>query len=95
DSQQARDIAQIAYLVVASGDFDLVGVVNDEKAGQPFFGHEVSHPSELSVSPKFSVLIRLLRCLPWLLASHTHGHEMKKNLRRLHFPPSQVFALFN
>ena len=44
----AGSIAQIAYIVVANRGLKLVGVVDDEKAGQKFFEYDVARPSELA-----------------------------------------------
>ena len=75
---------------MATGDFNFVGIVDDEKSGQHFFGYEVAHPSELAGghlngTPFDTVVLVSDRC----------PDEMKENLRRMNFLPSQVLTLFD
>ncbi len=44
----AGRIAQIAYIVVANRHLKLVGVVDDEKAGQKFFEYDVARSLEIA-----------------------------------------------
>ncbi len=86
----AGSIAQIAYVVVASRDLQLVGVVDDEKAGQKFLDYDVVHPAELSAGylqgNPFDVVI---------LTSHSRSQEMRLSLRKMDFPLSQLLGLFD
>lgn len=86
----AGDVAQLTYIVVATGDFKLVGVVDDEKGGQRFFGYEVAHPSELVDGDLNGTPFDTL-----VLVSYTCTDEMKENLWRMNFPPCRVFTLFD
>ena len=86
----AGSIAQIAYIVVANRDLKLVGVVDDERAGQKFFEHDVARPLDLAEGH--------LRENPFdtiVLASHSRSREMKENLEQVSFSPSQILALFD
>ena len=86
----AGDIAQIAYIAAANNGMELVGLVDDKKAGQRFFGYTVDHPHELRGGrldeKPYDIVI---------LASYTRSAEMKRNLRRMKVDPSQVFSLFD
>ena len=86
----AGDMAQIAYVAIANSPFELVGVIDDRKAGQQFFEHCIAHPSQLErgrlSGEAFDVVI---------VASHTHAAETAENLRRTSFPSSRVLSLFN
>ena len=86
----AGSIAQIANVVVASRDLQLVGVVDDEKAGQKFLDYDVVHPAELSAGylqgNPFDVVI---------LTSHSRSQEMRLSLRKMDFPLSQLLGLFD
>ncbi len=86
----AGDVAHIVYTQVAHSTFALVGVVDDEKAGQQFFEHKIAHPSELKDGNLNSVPFEVV-----VVASYSHADEIKENLRRMNFPPSQVLVLFD
>ena len=85
----AGDVAQIVYTIVAHSKLELIGVVDDAKAGEQFFEHEIAHPSELEGDN--------LNAFPFdviIVASYRHAEKIEQNLRRMNFPPSRVFALF-
>ena len=86
----AGSIAQIAYIVVANRDLKLVGVVDDEEAGQKFFEHDVARPLELAVGHfrgnRFDAIV---------LASHSRSREMKEALEQMSVSPSRILALFD
>ncbi len=86
----AGDVAQIVYTIVAHSKLELIGVVDDAKAGEKFFDHEIAHPAELEWSDlngfPFDVVI---------VASYRHADKIEQSLRRMNFPPSRVFALFD
>ncbi len=86
----AGDVAQILYTIVAHSKVELVGVVDDEKAGQQFFEHKIAQPSELNDSTLNSVPFDVI-----IVASYNHADDIKENLRRMNFPPSQVLVLFD
>ena len=84
----AGSIAQIAYVVLANRDLKLVGVVDDEKAGQKFFEHDVARPEDLSVGHfrenPFDAIV---------LASQSRCVEMKETLERMNLSSSRILAL--
>ena len=86
----AGDVAQIVYTIVAHSKLELIGVVDDAKAGEQFFEHEIAHPSELEGGNlngfHFDVII---------VAAYRHADEIEERLRRMNFSPSLVFALFD
>ena len=86
----AGSIAQIAYIVVANRGLKLVGVVDDEKAGQKFFEYDVARPSELADGRfrgnPFDAIV---------LASHSRSQEMTETLEKLSVSPSRILALFD
>ncbi|MDA2936976.1 hypothetical protein MYX75_01770 [Acidobacteria bacterium AH-259-A15] len=86
----AGDVAQICYTAVAHSEFELVGVVDDAKVGEQFFEHEVTHPTELESGNLNGVPFDVI-----IVASYRHADDIKENLRRMNFPPSQVLPLFN
>ena len=85
----AGEVAQIAYAAMASGDFELIGVVDDEKVGQRCFGHEVVHPSALTNGVLNGVQFDTL-----VLVALTRVGEMKETLERMEFPSARVLTLF-
>ncbi len=86
----AGDVAQIVYTRVAHSEFELVGVVDDEKAGEQFFEHKIAHPSELKDGNLNSVPFDVI-----IVASYNHADDIEENLRRMNLSPSQVLVLFN
>ena len=85
----AGDVAHIVYTQVAHSRFELVGVVDDEKVGQEFFGYEIAHPPALKNG--------ILNTVPFdviIVASYNHADDIGERLRRMNFPPSQVLSLF-
>ncbi len=86
----AGRIAQITYVVLANRDLKLVGVVDDERAGQKFFEHDVAQPLDLSGG--------LFRENPFdaiVLASHSRSRRMKEILERMKLSSSRILALFD
>ena len=75
---------------MAHSEFELVGVVDDERAGEQFFEHKIAHPSELKGGNLNSVPFDVI-----IVASYNHADDIKENLRRMDFPPSQVLVLFD
>ena len=86
----AGDVAQIVYTIVAHSKLELVGVVDDEKAGQQFFEHKIAQPSELNDSTLNSVPFDVV-----VVASYNHADEIEEKVRRMNFPPEQVLVLFD
>ena len=86
----AGRIAQIAYIVVANRDLRLVGVVDDERAGQRFFEYDVVRPLELAGGhlrgDTFDAIV---------LASHSRSREMKEGLENMSLSTSRILALFD
>jgi len=86
----AGDVAHIVYTQVAHSTFELVGVVDDQKAGEQFFEHEIADPSELKGgnlnSAPFDVIV---------VSSYNHADDIKENVRRMNFRSSQVLVLFD
>ena len=85
----AGDVAHIVYTQVAHSRFELVGVVDDEKVGQEFFGYEIAHPPALKNGSLSSVPFDVI-----IVASYNHADDIRDNLRRMNFPSSQVLVLF-
>ena len=86
----AGDVAQIVYIAVVAGNYELVGVVDDEKDGQRFFGYEIVHPSRLADGRLGDTEFDTL-----LLAAYTSIGRMKENLRRMNYPSKRVLVLFD
>ena len=86
----AGRIAQIAYIVVANRDLKLVGVVDDERAGQKFFEYDVVRPLELANGHLGGDTFDSI-----LLASHSRSQEMKESLEKMSLSPSRSLALFD
>jgi hypothetical protein len=86
----AGDVARIVYSRVAHSNSELVGVVDDQKAGEQFFEHKVVHPSELKGGNLNSIPFDVI-----IVESHSHADDIKENLRRINFFASQVLFLFD
>ena len=86
----AGDVAHIVYTRVAHSTLELVGVVDDQKAGEQFFEHKIAHPSELKDGNLNRVPFDVI-----IVASYNHADDIEENLRRMNFPPSQVLVLFD
>jgi len=86
----AGSIAQITYVVVASRDFQLVGVVDDDKDGQKFFDYDIVQPTEL--------LDGYLQGRPFdivVLASHSRSQDMRLRLVKMGFSSLEILGLFD
>jgi len=84
----AGDVAQIAYVVVANSTMELVGVVDDQRAGERFFGHPIRSLSALEEgrldARPFDVLV---------IASFRHARQMTEKLVRQGFCLSRAVSL--
>ncbi len=67
----ADEIAEIAYLSLKEVDLDLVGVVDNENAGEKFFGHDVIPIKDVS-SLNYDIII---------ITSLKRGEELTNKLR--------------
>jgi DNA-binding MarR family transcriptional regulator len=82
-------VAEIAYLVVTSNGFELLGVVDETKVGKQFFEHKVAHPSQLKSG--------LMDGTPFdcvVVTSYKRSAEIQRNLQRMNFDNSKVVTLF-
>ena len=74
---------------MAHSKLELIGVVDDTKAGEQFFEHQIAYPSELEGDNLNGVPFDVI-----IVASYRDADKIKQNLRGMNFPPSRVFALF-
>ena len=84
----AGDVAQIAYVVVANSNLKLVGVVDDERSGERFFGHRIESLSALRD--------RHLGECPFdalVVASFRHASQMTQKLAERGFALSRAVLL--
>lgn len=82
----AGDVAEIAYITLAGSGLDLVGVVDDYKAGKHFFEHTVRLPDVLldGSAPEHDVVV---------VTSFKKSTAIAKRLAELQVPPSRVLQL--
>ena len=85
----AGEVAHIVYTIVAHSKLELIGVVDDSKAGEQFFEHEIAHPSQLEGGDLNGFPFDMI-----IVASYRDTDKIEQNLRRMKFPASQSFALF-
>ncbi|MGH9339847.1 MAG: winged helix-turn-helix transcriptional regulator [Acidobacteriota bacterium] len=83
----AGEVAEIAYVTLNESAFELVGVVDDQKTGQKFFGHTILSPDHLChPDPKIdydTILVTTFR----------KSKEVQERFRQLQIPKSKVFFL--
>ncbi|MFQ5658404.1 MAG: winged helix-turn-helix transcriptional regulator [Candidatus Methylomirabilales bacterium] len=77
------EVAEIAALVLWELDFILEHVVDDEKSGTLFLGHEVHAPDEI---PEMN--------FDWIVLAVLNGNEvLQERLRALQVPEDRIVAL--
>ncbi len=83
----AGEVAEIAYITLDNSAFELVGVVDDNKNGQTFFGHAIRSPEELADSQKRAAYDRIV------VTTLRRSKDIQAQLEKLKIPPHKVSLL--
>jgi DNA-binding MarR family transcriptional regulator len=79
----AGEVAEIAYICLHGMSLEIVGVIDDHKAGGSFFGHPIQERSFLG-DLEFDAIF---------LASFEHASQMRKNLLEMGIPKEKIVQL--
>ena len=83
----AGDVAEIAYITLNDSAFELIGVVDDHKDGQKFFGRPVASPEDLSLEETLRTFDRVV------VMTFRKSKDIEKRLLNLKIPKEKVSFL--
>ncbi|HEY3131873.1 MAG TPA: winged helix-turn-helix transcriptional regulator [Acidobacteriota bacterium] len=83
----AGDVAEIAYITLNDSAFELIGVVDDHKDGQKFFGRLVASPEDLSLEETLRTFDRVV------VMTFRKSKDIQKRLLNLKIPKEKVSFL--
>jgi DNA-binding MarR family transcriptional regulator len=83
----AGDVAEIAYITLNDSAFDLIGVVDDHKNGQKFYGRPVASPEELGQGETLHCCDRVV------VMTFRKSKDIEKRLNKLKIPKEKVSFL--
>lgn len=83
----AGDVAEIAYITLNNSVFELVGVVDDHRNGQEFFGHRIGSPEDLADGARYREFDHLV------VTTFRGSREIRVRLKSLKVPSQKVAFL--
>lgn len=81
----AGEVAEIAYVALDRSLFELVGIVDDRKNGQEFFGHKIGSPAVLEQNHG--------ACDCVIVTSFKESRQIAERLATLSIPAEKLFFL--